>query len=179
MSPQIFPTSRRWKNFALVWNIETNVSSFPKMEKFCPSMALSWSIWVSKLFMHILLGLVQTDYSSLEPAFLHNFSVYWKICPSMESHMLTQNPNFHFCPLCARSRQPPECWIASPSKFFKTPLKNLPQCVVKFNHETLIGCFLTFLVFFVLTTCSQSLAHLVGLSDDMCYPNINLRGGVI
>ena len=38
MSPQIFLASWRWKNFALVWNIETNFSSFAKMEKFCPSM---------------------------------------------------------------------------------------------------------------------------------------------
>ena len=88
------------------------------MVKFCPSMALSWSVRVSKLF--ILLGLVQTDCSSLEPAFLHNFSVYWKICPSMESHTSTQNPNFRFYPLCPGSRQPLECLIASPSKFFKT-----------------------------------------------------------
>ena len=85
----------------------------------------------------------------------------------MESHTSTQNLNFRFYPLCLRSRQPPECWTASPSKFFKTPLKNLPQCVVKFNHETLLGCFLTFLFFLVLTTCSWSLAHLVGLFDDI------------
>ena len=41
MSPQIFPDSRGWKNFAPVWNIETNFSNFPKMENFCPSMVLS------------------------------------------------------------------------------------------------------------------------------------------
>ena len=29
------------KNFGPVWNIETNFSSFSKMKKFCPSMALS------------------------------------------------------------------------------------------------------------------------------------------
>ena len=153
------------KKIAPAYDVTTNFSSFAKMEKFCPSMALSWSVRVSKLF--ILLGLVQTDCSSLEPAFLHNFSVYWKICPSMDSHTSTHNPNFHFCPLYPRSRQLPECWIASPSKFFKTPLKNFPQCVVKFNHETLLGCFLTFPVFSVLTTCSRSLAHLIGLFDDM------------
>jgi hypothetical protein len=49
--------------------------------------------------------------------------------------------------------------------FSKPLLKNLPQCVVKFNHETFLGCFLTFPVFSVLTTCFWSLAHLVGLSD--------------
>jgi hypothetical protein len=38
---------------------------------------------------------------------------------------------------------------------FSKPLsKNLPQCVIKFNHETFLGYFLTFLVFSVLTTCS-------------------------
>ena len=34
MSPQIFPATQRWKNFAPVWNIKTNFSSFPKMENF-------------------------------------------------------------------------------------------------------------------------------------------------
>ena len=29
------------KNFGPIWNIETNFSSFLKMEKLCPSMALS------------------------------------------------------------------------------------------------------------------------------------------
>ena len=110
MSPQIFPASQRWKFFSPVWNIETNFSSFPKMEKFCPSMALSWSVRVSKLFMHILLGLVQTNCPSLEPALLHNFSVHWKICPSVESHASMQNPNFRFWALCPRSRQSSECW---------------------------------------------------------------------
>ena len=81
MLPQNFPTFREWKFFSPVWNIETNFSSFPKMEKFCPSMVLSWSVRVSKLFMHILFGSVQNDCSSLEPAFLHNFSVYWKYAP--------------------------------------------------------------------------------------------------
>ena len=129
MSPQIFPASRRWKNFAPIWNIETNFSSFPKMEKFCPSMTLSWSVWVSKLFMHILLGLVQTNCLSLEPALLHNFSVYWKICPSVESHTSMQNLNFRFCPLCPESRQPSECWATSPLKFFKTPFEKFaPVC---------------------------------------------------
>ena len=157
MSPQIFPASRRWKTFAPVWNIETNFSIFPKMEKFCPSMALPWSIQVSKLFMHILLGLVQTDCLSLEPVFLHNFSVYWKICPNMESHTSTQNPNFRSYLLYPGSRQLPGCWIAFPSKFFKILLKNLPQCVVKFNHKTLLCGFLTFPIFSELMTCSWSL----------------------
>ena len=129
MSPQIFPASRRWKKFSSVWNIEINFSSFPKIEKFCPSMALSWSIRVSKLFMHILLSLVQTNCPSLEPALLHNLSVYWKICPSVESHASMQNPNFRFCPLCPESRQPSECWAASPLKFFKTPFEKFaPVC---------------------------------------------------
>jgi hypothetical protein len=44
---------------------------------------------------------------------------------------------------------------------------NLPQCVVKFNHETILGFFLTFLVSLVLTTYSWSLAYLVSLYDDM------------
>jgi hypothetical protein len=52
-------------------------------------------------------------------------------------------------------------------KFSKLLLKNLPQCVVKFNHETFLGCFLTFPVFSVLTTCFWSLAHLVGLSNAL------------
>ena len=51
--------------------------------------------------------------------------------------------------------------------FSKPLLKNFPQCVVKFNHETFLGCFLTFSVFSVLTTCSWSLAHLVSLSDAL------------
>ena len=51
---------------------------------------------------------------------------------------------------------------------FSKPLsKNLLQCVVKFNHETFLGCFLTFPVFSLLTTCSWPLAHLVGLSDAL------------
>ena len=158
MSPQIFPALRRWKNFAPVWNIETNFSNFQKMEKFCPSMALSWSVWVSKLCMHILLGLVQTNCPSLKPALLHNFSVHWKIFPSVESHASMQNLNFRFWALCPRSRQPSECW---------TPFEKFAQCVAKFNRETFLGCFLTFLVFSVLTTCSWSLAHLVGLSDAL------------
>ena len=129
MSSQIFPALRRWKNFAPVWNIEKKFSSFPKMEKFCPSMALSWSIQVSRLFMHILLSLVQTNCPSLEPAPLHNFSVYWKICPSVESRTSMQSPNFRFCPLCPESRQPSECWAASPLKFFKTPFEKFtPVC---------------------------------------------------
>ena len=99
------------------------------MEKFCPSMALSWSVRVSKLFMHILLSLVQTNCPSLEPALLHNLSVYWKICPSVESHASMQNPNFRFCPLCPESRQPSECWAASSLKFFKTPFEKFaPVC---------------------------------------------------
>jgi hypothetical protein len=55
----------------------------------------------------------------------------------------------------------------SPQNFSKLLLKNLPQCVVKFNHETFLGCFLTFPVFSVLTTCFWSLAHLVGLSNAL------------
>jgi hypothetical protein len=51
--------------------------------------------------------------------------------------------------------------------FSKLLLKNLPQCVVKFNHETFLGCFLTFPVFSVLTTCFWSLAHLIGLSNAL------------
>ena len=129
MSSQIFPASRKWKNFAPVWNIKTNFSSFSKMEKFCHNMALTWSVRVSKLFMHILLGLVQTNCPSLEPALLHNFSVYWKICPNVESHTSMQNPNFRFCPLCLESRQSSECWAVSPLKFFKTPFeKFVPVC---------------------------------------------------
>ena len=76
-------------------------------------------------------------------------------------------PNFRSCPLYPGPRQLPKCWIAFPLKIFKIHLKNLPHFVVKFNHKTLLGCFLTFPVFSVLTTCSWSLAHLVGLSDDM------------
>ena len=117
------------KNFGPVWNIETNFSSFSKMENFCPSMALSWSVRVSKLFMHILLGLVQTNCPSLEPTLLHNFSVDWKICPSVESHVSMQNPNFRFCPFCPGSKQPSECWAASLLKYFKTPFEKFaPVC---------------------------------------------------
>ena len=107
------------KNFGPVWHIETNFSSFSKMEKFCPSMALSWSVRVSKLFMHILLGLVQTNCPSLEPAFLRNFLVYWKICPSVESHVSMQNLNFHFYPFRPGSRQPFKCWATIPFKIFQ------------------------------------------------------------
>ena len=52
-------------------------------------------------------------------------------------------------------------------KISKPLSKNLPQCVVKFNHETFLGCFLSFPVFSVLTTYSWSLAHLVGLSNAL------------
>ena len=115
-----------FEKFGPVWHIETNFFSFSKMEKFCPSMALSWSVRVSKLFMHILLGLVQTNCPSLEPALLHNFSVY---CPSVESHTSMQNPNFCFCPLRLESRQPSECWAVSPLKFFETPFEKFaPVC---------------------------------------------------
>ena len=79
--------------------------------------------------MHILLGLVQTNCPSLEPALLHNFSVYWKIYPSVESHLSMQNPNFRFCSLCPESKQPSECWATSPLKFFKTPFEKFaPVC---------------------------------------------------
>ena len=128
------------KNSGPVWHIETNFSSFSKMEKFCPSMALSWSVRVSKLFMHILLGLVQTNCPGLEPALFLNFSVYWKICPSVESHTSMQNPNFRFCPLCPESRQPSECWATFPFKIFQNRFWKICPSVLS---NSIMRCFLT------------------------------------
>ena len=87
------------------------------------------TVRVSKLFMHILLGLVQTDCLSLEPALLHNFSVYLKFFPSVGSHASTLNPNFRFCPLCPGSRQLPECLNRFSFKIFQNPFEKFaPVC---------------------------------------------------
>ena len=148
MSPQIFPASRRWKNLAPVWH-------YLDWHEFPNSSCTYFSVW-SKLTAQVSNQLFFTIFQFTEK--------FTPVCNHTRWCRIQISASVAFA-LDWDSRS--SVWTAFPSKFFKIPLKNLPQCVVKFNHETLLGCFLTFPVFSVLTTCFWSLAHPVGLFDDM------------
>jgi hypothetical protein len=118
--------------------------------------------------MHILLGLVQTNCPSLKPALLHNFFSLLKNLPQCGITRVDVESKFLLLSLSPWIKTAVQVLSRfSLQNFSKPLLKNLPQCVVKFNHETILGCFLTFPVFSVLTTCFWSLAHLVGLSNAL------------
>ena len=121
----------RTQKIAPVYGVTTNFSASQRWKNFAP-------VWN-----------VETNFSS--------FSKMEKFCPNMESHGSTWNPTFLLLPLLPQT----ETTVRALNHFFFTifqnPFEKFAQCVVKFNHKTLLGCFLTFLVFSMLTMCSWSL----------------------
>jgi hypothetical protein len=148
ISKQIFPASRRWKNFAPVWH-------YLDRYEFPNSLCTYFLVW-SKLTAQVSNQLCFTIFQ-----FTEKFAPMWNHTRRCRIQIFASVP----FALDRDSRSSVEPLFLQ--NFSKPLLKNLPQCVIKFNHETFLGCFLTFPVFSVLTTCSWSLAHLVGLSDAL------------